>query len=190
MRFRTFLPGFLALTILWVATLACNLPQQDEATVLETIPVTTEAVDSLKSDIQKALEDIQSSGQATLVVDETELTSLVAFELQSLETPFMQDPQVHLRDGQIVVLGNVQQGDTTAPMEMAFTVTPDAEGKPDYQIESAKIGPLPLPESVIAQFSQELDDVFASTIDSRMGNLYIDSILIADGLMTIQGHTR
>jgi uncharacterized protein YpmS len=189
MKFRNFLPGFLALSILWVATLACNFPQQDE-TVQETIPVTTEAVDSLREDLEKVQQDIQNSGQATLVVDEAELTSLVAFELQSQENPPLRDPQVHLQDGQIVLNGNVQQGETNAPVEMVFTVAPDAEGKPDYEIVSAKVGPLPLPESMLAQFSQELDDVFTSTIDSRMEGLYIDSIQIADGAMTIQGHTR
>ena len=189
MRLRKFLPGLLALTILWVVNLACNFPQQDD-TVQETIPVTTEAVDSLKEDLEKAQQDIQNSGQATLVIDEAELTSLVAFELQSMGNSPLQDPQVHLRDGQIILNGNVQQGETTAPMEMVFSVAPDAEGKPDYEVVSAKLGPLPVPESVVAQFSQELDDVFASTIDAQMKGLFIDSIQIADGAMTIQGHTR
>jgi uncharacterized protein YpmS len=184
------LPGFLALTTLLSGTLACKLTRQTTQIPEETIPVSTEAVESLEQEILKANQDIQNTGEATLVIDETELTSLVAFELQSQETPFLRDPQIYLRDGRILMVGNLLQGETTAPVELVLTVAPNAEGRPAFEIVSAKIGPLPLPDTTIQQFSKELNDAFTSTIDPRMEDIFIDTIVIADGRMTIQGHTR
>jgi hypothetical protein len=88
------------------------------------------------------------------------------------------------------MVGNLLQGETTAPVELVLTVAPNAEGRPAFEIVSAKIGPLPLPDTTIQQFSKELNDAFTSTIDPRMEDIFIDTIVIADGRMTIQGHTR
>lgn len=176
----------LALFSLLVVSLACNLFAKTEPTPVVTIPVSTQAVESLEKDLQQAGKQINSSGQTTLTIDEAQLTSLVAFELQKQETPIFQDPQIYLRDGQIKILGKVQQGD----VELALTVSVTSDGRPDYKLVSAKIGPLPLPDAMVQGLSDQLDSAFKSNIDPQMDDIYIDKITIGDGVMTIQGHTR
>jgi len=190
MQRKTFAPGLLALVILLLFSMACNLIAQSEPVATEVIPVTTEALESLEKDIQDAGEEIESSGQATLTIDEQELTSLIAFELGEQENQIYQDPQVFLRDGQIIMIGNVQQGNTTAPLEMIFTVSANAEGRLDYQLVSAKLGPLPLPDFLLEQISGQIDAAFTSKIEPQMEDIFIERIDIADGVMTIQGHKR
>jgi uncharacterized protein YpmS len=183
-------PGLWALAILLLVSMACNLTNRSGPAATATIPVSTEALDSLNKNIEDAGQQIESSGQATLLIDEQELTSLIAFELQDQETPIFQDPQVYLRDGQIKILGNVQQGNTLATLELVLKVSADADGHPDFQLLSAKIGPLPLPDVLLQQISDQLDATFTSKIEPRMENIFIEKITIADGVMTIQGHTR
>ena len=183
-------PGLWALVILLLVGMACNLVNRSEPAATATIPVSTEALDSLEKDLQDAGQQVETTGQATLVIDEQELTSLIAFELQKQDTPIFQDPQVYLRDGQIEILGKVQQGNTMASLKLVLTVSADADGHPDFQLVSAKIGPLPLPDVLLQQISDQLDATFTSKIEPRMENIFIEMITIADGKMTIQGHTR
>lgn len=190
MQRRTFAPGLWALVILLLVSMACNLVTRSEPVPTEVIPVTTEAVDSLEKNIQDAGKELQSSGQATMTIDEQELTSLIAFELADQENQIYQDPQVYLRDGQIRMIGNVQQGNTTAPLEMVFTVSANADGRLEYQLVSAKLGPLPLPDFLLKQISEQIDRAFTSKIEPQMEDIFIERIDIADGVMTIQGHKR
>jgi uncharacterized protein YpmS len=190
MQKSSFKPGLWALVILLLVSIACNLVNRAEPVATEVIPVTTEAVNNLEKNIQDAGKDIESSGQTKLTIDEQELTSLIAFELQGQEIQVYQDPQVYLRDGQIKMIGNVQQGNTTAPLESVFNVSANADGRLEYKLVSAKLGPLPLPDFLLEQISTQIDAAFASKIEPQLEDIFIERIDIADGVMTIQGHKR
>jgi hypothetical protein len=43
---------------------------------------------------------------------------------------------------------------------------------------------------MLQQISGQLDMLFTSKIDPRMDDIFIEKITVADGTMTIQGHTR
>jgi uncharacterized protein YpmS len=190
MKLRFSQPALLAYFSLILVSLACNLANRNAQIPTETIPVTTQAVESLKEEIDQAGQDIQSTGQATLLIDEAELTSLVAIELQNQGISTFEDPQIYLRNGQMIVVGSVKQGDATVPVELDLSVSANSDGRPAYQIVSAMIGPLPLPEALYKEYSEQLNTIFASKINPRIDAIFIDKITIADGVMTIQGHTR
>ena len=180
----------LPVAALILAGLACNF-QKDRPKPPDTpVPVTTEAVQSLQENIQAAATEMKSSGKVTLTVNESQATSLLALEAQSQDGPVLQDPQVLLRDGQVQVFGNVQQGDITAPLQLVLTVQVDAQGRPSFQVVSGYLGPLPLPETMLNEVSTQLDNALTSQIRSEAGNITLDSITITNGEMTIVGHSR
>ncbi len=185
---------FLAIAALIFAGLACNfggfVPQAAPTPTPSPIPVSTQAVQSLELTAQAAAQQARTSGKVTLTMDETQLTSLVALELQKQPNPEISDPQVLLRDGQVQILGNVHQSGITAPMQMNMTVSADAEGRPHYQVVSAKLGPMPLPQSLLDQLTSQVDSVFSEQIGPEVDKIFIESITIADGKMTIVGHNR
>lgn len=180
----------LAVFLLLGASLACNLFRPGPEAPAQTIPVTTEAVESLKVDVQQAATQAVSSGKITLEVDEAELTSLVTFELQQMDPPPLTDVQVHLQDGKIIVSGNAQQENLTLPVVAAATVKVDDQGQPDFNIESAKIGPFSLPERIVSQLTDQLRAAFNENVRPRMGDVVLESITITDGKMVIEGQTR
>ncbi len=186
--------SFLAIATLMIAGLACNFgsfaPQAAPTPTPSPIPVSTQAVQSLELTAQAAAKQAQTSGKVTLTVDESQLTSLVALELQKQSNPVISDPQVLLRDGQVQILGNVNQSGITAPLQMNMTVSADAEGRLHYQVVSAKLGPLPLPQSLLDQLTSQVDSVFSEQIGPEADKIFIESITIADGKMTIVGHNR
>lgn len=190
--YRQKLAFCLALSALLVASLACNLPgRATQAPANATpIPVSTEALENLQENVQSAAATAQSGQPVTLTVTEQQLTSLVAFELQSQEQPIMTDPQVRLQNGQIIVTGNVTQQGISAPLNAVLTPSVDAQGKPHFEIVSAKVGPLPVPQSILDNLTEQMNRSFASELSAQTDNMIIEDIAIGDGVMTITGKTR
>jgi uncharacterized protein YpmS len=183
-------PVFFILSLLVTASLACYFTGLRQEATPVPVPVTTQAVETLEKNAQDAAQAYQDSGEITMEVTEEQLTSLVAFELQKQQDPVLQNPQVYLRDGQVQLRGDVKQGGITAPLEMNMTVTADADGGPQYDVVSAKVGPFPLPQSILDQMTSQIDAVFASQFGAEAENIYIEQITIADGKMNIQGRPR
>lgn len=181
--------GFGLVAVLLVS-LSCNFLKPTVVLPEETIPVTTQAVEELKQDIEAAATQAEAFGQATLVIDEAELTSLVAFELQKEETPVIQEPQIFLRDGQMQIAASIVQGEVNVPVQITVAVSVDNSGQPQFQILTASIGSVALPEDLVVKFSDQLARAFDQNVRPRLGDVFIQSITIADGKMTIQGTTQ
>jgi len=190
MNSRAYLPVALAVVAVMFVNIACNLIKGAEPTLLEEIPVTTEAVEILLEDLQKSSQEIKLTGQTTLVIEEQELTSLAAFELQKQDPQLLKDPQIYLRDGQIKIAAQVEQGNSRANLDIVMDVFANAEGIPEYRLISAKFGSLPLPEAISQQFYQQIDSAFTGKIIPQLNDIFIDKITISDGVMTVQGHMR
>ena len=88
------------------------------------------------------------------------------------------------------IKGNVLQSGFMVPAQMNLVLTTDSDGYPQINILSAKVGPLELPDSMLKEISGQIGSVFTDNISPRIKDIYVESILIADGLMTIIGHTR
>jgi len=176
--------------LIMVVSLACNLGKRATPTPEPTISVSTEAVNSLQAEAEKAAEAMSSTGQATLTLSEEELTSLLTFELQKQENPPLREPQIRLRDGQVRISGKVQQGGSAVSVQLTLTLSADSNGRLQYEILSAKVGPLSLPDLLLEQLTAQLDQAFENNIYPRMEDMYIETITIQDGVMTIQGRKR
>jgi uncharacterized protein YpmS len=182
----------IAVSTLIFASLACNLPGGDKSTQAptETIPAVTEEIQKTEEPLQPTLPTTTPSSQFVLEMDESQMTSMVASQLQNQTDPAINNPQVRLRNGQIEFEANVNQSGLSLPLRLAVAVKVDDQGKPDYEITSANLGPLPLPESILEQFSNQLDLVLADQLKVDGKDLVLDEITIQDGLMTATGHTR
>jgi hypothetical protein len=185
-------PVLLALAALWAASLACTLPGRSAKPPAgyAPIPVTTQAAGELRNNLEVAVSEIATSGSATLVIDEAQLTSILAIELQSQDQLNIQAPQVYLRDGQIQLFGDLQEGKVTAPLKIFLTISADGQGQPQFQVVEAMAGPLPIPKDLLDQFTTQFDRVLARRLNPNDNPLFIDRIAIADGKMNITAHTR
>ncbi|MBK9926440.1 MAG: hypothetical protein IPP66_14285 [Anaerolineales bacterium] len=183
--------------VLILASLACTVfiggPDYSDRPV---IPASAEAAESLKVEIQKAYEAGASTGQVTITITETQITSVLAQRLQTdqnLQTdskPFITDPQVYLRDGQMQIFGKTQQGMLTANIGIIVSMSVDENGKPKIEIVSADFGPLPAPESLKEAISSMIDEAYTGSVGPVATGLRIETISIADGTLTIVGRIK
>jgi uncharacterized protein YpmS len=115
---------------------------------------------------------------------------MISEELSSQENPSLQEPQVFLQDGQMVLTGKVQQSGLNADLEMVMEVGVTSDGKPDVSLISASVGMFSLPQNVLDDLSAQIKSAFESKIDQGIDKIFIDSIAIDGGEMIIEGHAR
>lgn len=182
------LPFFLALVLF--LTLACTIFAGGPDYPEQTIPVSTEAVDSLKQQIEQAVTDGAQSGVVYLFISETQLTSYLALKLQQSADPMFTDPQVFLRDNQMRIYGKTKQGMFTANIGIVLEVGTDEQGKPKLKVVSADFGPLPLPDGLNEAITALIEEAYTGALGPVATGFRIQTIVIADGVMAIQGRIR
>lgn len=182
----------LVVGILMLSSLACNLLNRISDSSIEPTPiiVTNESANNLRKDLTTAIEQLKDGEKVTLVIDEAELTSLVAVELDKQSNPILYDPQISLREGGVQINGKVLQSGFMVPAQLNLILTTNSSGQPQINIKSAKIGPLELPDSVLVELTSQVDSALMHNIRPRIKDIFVESILIADGLMTITGRSR
>jgi hypothetical protein len=97
--------------------------------------------------------------------------------------------QVRLRNGLIIITGEVSQSGFDLPMEVSMRVTPNAQGQPEAEVVEASVGPLPLPDAMTSEIEQQFNTMIQAELAGTGKAIVVDSITIADGTMTIQAHT-
>ena len=196
-RIRTLaLPLFLLSLVL--TSLACTVfVGGPDYSSLPPIPVSGEAAESIKEELRRAFEAGAQTGVITINLTEPQITSYLAVRMQtdpslqqSDKKPLISDPQVYLRDGQMQIYGKTQQGLFAANIGIIVQVGVDAEGKPQIEITSADFGPFPAPEGLKNAITAMIEEAYIGSLGPVATGLRIETIAIANGIMTITGRIR
>jgi uncharacterized protein YpmS len=178
--------------ILFLSSLACNLPGREPATEtpLPTIPVSTEAVASLQDTLTAAKDAFENNQTVEITVNESQLTSLVARELESDPEIPLTDPQIYLRDGQVTLIASLTQNQIAVPVEIVLVLSADGQGNPEYEVIKGQVGPLPVPANLMNRLTSRLDESIANwtRVDDRQ--VFVESIAVGDGNLTLRGFLR
>jgi hypothetical protein len=182
---------------LMLTSLACTIfVGGPDYSTLPQIPASTEAAQSMQDEVKRAFEEGMTTGTITLNFTESQITSFLAARLQSDPTlqqdskPLIADPQVYLRDGQMQIYGKTQQGMFTANIGIIVNVGVDENGQPKIDIASADFGPLPAPKGLTNAIAAMVREAYTGSLGPVATGLRIESITIADGIMTISGRIR
>jgi hypothetical protein len=190
-------PLLLLFITLVLASLACTVfvggpDYSDRAPIV----VSNDAAESLKEEIKRAFEAGVATGEVTINITETQITSVLALRLQTDpnmqqdQKPLITDPQVYLRDGQMQIFGKTQQGMFAANIGIIVSVGVDENGKPKIEVVSADFGPLPAPDGINAAISAMIQEAYTGPVGPVATGLRIQSITITNGIMTITGRIR
>lgn len=188
-------PIFLLTLIL--ASLACTVfVGGPDYSSLPVIPVSAEAIQSMQDEVKRAFEEGAQTGIVTLNFTEEQITSYIAARFQNDTTlqedsqPIITDPQVYLRDGQMQIYGKTKQGMFTANIGIIVSVGVDENGQPKIDIVSADFGPLPAPKGLMDAIAAMVKEAYTGSLGPVATGLRIDTITIANGIMTISGRIR
>ena len=188
----------LFLTILVLTSLACTIfVGGPDYSSLPPIPVSAEAAESIKAEIQRAIEAAAQTGVITVNLTEPQITSYLAARLQtdpslqqSDKKPLITQPQVYLRDGQMQIYGKTQQGMLTANIGIIVNMGVDVNGQPQIDVVSADFGPFPAPEGLKDAITAMVREAYTGSLGPVATGLRIETISIANGVMTVTGRVR
>ncbi|MDI6768217.1 MAG: hypothetical protein QMD04_00915 [Anaerolineales bacterium] len=175
---------------LMLATLACVINVGGPAYPTPAIPISTEAVGSLDQAIQTAVAAGAVSGEVTLVITETQLTSYLALKLQQQSSPFITNPQVYLREGQIRIYGTATQGNFQVTVNFILTAGVDEQGQLTIVLTSADFGPLPVPNGMKEAVTAIIEEAYTGSLGPLATGFRLESITVADGAMVIVGRIK
>ncbi|MBI2758159.1 MAG: LmeA family phospholipid-binding protein [Chloroflexi bacterium] len=181
---------FIALSTLAFASLACSIFIGGPSYPDTPIPISTEAAQNLQDQAKQAIADGAQTGTVTLQITENQLTSYLAFKLDSQANPLITDPQVQLRDGRMKVFGKAERGIFNANISIAMNISVDEQGKPKIEITQADFGPLPTPQGLNDAVSAVVGEAFTGSLGPVATGFRLESIAIADGTMTITGRVK
>jgi hypothetical protein len=190
------LPLFLLILVL--TSLACTIfVGGPDYSSLPPIPVSSEAAESIKEELRRALEAGAQTGIITVNLTEPQITSYLAARLQtdpslqqSDQKPLIMDPQVYLRDGQMQIYGKTQQGMLTANIGIIMNMGVDANGQPQIDVVSADFGPFPAPEGIKDAITAMVREAYTGSLGPVATGLRIETISITNGVMTVTGRIK
>lgn len=187
---KKYLSIFSAIFILILATLACTMnvggPDYPDAI----IPVSTQAAESLKTQLTDALKSGVQGGTIILTITETQITSYLALKLEAQEDPLFTEPQVYLRDGQMQIYGRAHQGYFVANVGIMVSVGIDVEGQPTITITSADFGPFPAPEGLTSSLAAIIKEAYTGAVGPVATGFRIENIIITDGFIVMSGQVK
>lgn len=175
---------------LCLSALACQVDIGGPAAPGDPIPVSTEAAAHVRDAWQSAVAGAVRTGSVTLLFDESQMTSFLALRLQAQEDPLLHEPQVFLRRGVIEVYGLTRRGPLQASVLITIAPQLDSDGSLTFQVISADVGPLPLPDAIRDSLSAILTEALTSPLGSLATGLRITSIAIADGQLALVAEVR
>ncbi len=176
--------------ILALAGMACSVFAGGPAYPETPIAVSTEDAGIVEKHFVEAATSAASTGELTLNITESQITSIVAQKLSEQEDQVVTEPQVYLRDGQIQIYGKATQNNFQVNVRIVLTATVDENGKPKITVVSADLGPIPAPESMNKAISKMVDEAFTGALGPAATGFRLKSITIADGTMTLTGRVK
>ena len=177
------------LASLILATLACQVDVGGPEPPFQPIAANDQAANEVTNLWQSALESALDTGEVMLILDESQLNAFVAKRLAA-ENSLLQEPQVFLRQNAIQVYGYVIQGIFRANIHLSISPILDQEGRITFELSSASVGPIPIPEAVNNTISAILTEAFTGTLGSLATGIRITSLVINDGQLAIVGELR
>jgi hypothetical protein len=176
---------------LMFASLACSIFIGGPDYPAQTVPVSENEVINMQTLMEQALLSGAETGVVTIQITESQLTSYLALKMAARENPPFTEPVVLLRNGQMQMYGKVKTGVFTANMLITMNVGIDATtGMPSITIASADFGPIPAPEGINNAISTIIAEAFTGSFGPVATGIRIESIAIADGVMTLSGRIK
>jgi uncharacterized protein YpmS len=176
--------------IMILVSLACTINIGGPKYPSPSIPISTEVVGELQSTLAAAVTAGVSSGQVTLKINESQLTSFLSYKLQAQSNPILSNIQVYLQDGQIKLYGTAKQGYFEATAGIILTAGVDDQGQLLIDLTTADFGPLPVPAGLLDVTTTAIKEAYTSALGPIATGFRLDSIKIESGTMTVVGRIK
>ena len=175
-----FLTGF----ALILSSLACSLVSPTPPPPTPT-PISTAEYQAMQTEVISAAATAAAGGKVHLEVHRRTLTAAANTELQQSGETRIKNLQVGLEPGLLKLSGSVNQNNIEMPLTIVMKITIDNQGKPHSQVVSGKVGMFAIPDDMLKQITDQVDQMITSQLQVDGGNVFIESLTIDTGKIDI-----
>jgi hypothetical protein len=172
------------------ATMACSIFVGGPALPDPAVAAPPDAFQALQSQIEAAVFNSLADGALHLSITQEQLTAFLVARLANQAEPLITDPQVVLRNGEMIIYGRARSWIFVANVAVTTVFTIDADGRPEILISHAELGPLPMPTAFRDAIAAALNEALTGAVGPIALGFRLDSIDIADGSMTLTGRLK
>jgi hypothetical protein len=175
---------------MFLTTLACQIDVGGPARPGERIASDENQATQVAETWSQALSAAIETGEVTVLFDESQITGFVQSRMQTNDTPLLANPQIYLRDGQILVHGIFERGIFKASALLRIEPFIGSDGELSMRLIEATVGPIPAPDLLMESVSALLTEALTGSVGSLATGIRITSIAISNGEMAIVGQLR
>jgi len=129
----------------------------------------------------------QPGSLSSATITEQQITSWLALEMKNSPDLPLSEVQVYLRGGQIQIWGMVNGSTGSTSALLTGTVSIDSYSQPVFTLESMQIGQQTVPDILLSQAEDWLNELLTEKINSEIPGLKLMNINVTNGLITISG---
>jgi hypothetical protein len=172
------------------ATMACSIFVGGPALPDPPVAAPPDAFQALQSEIETAVLNSLTSGALRLSITQEQLTAFLVSRLSSQADPLITDPQVVLRNGEMIIHGRARSWIFEANIAVTTAFSIDEDGRPEILISHAELGPLPMPTALRDAIAVALNEALTGAVGPVALGFRLETIDIGDGNMTLTGRLR
>jgi hypothetical protein len=180
---------FLTVIALILSALACSLVSPTALPPTPT-PISTAEYKAMVTEVQSAVATAAAGGKVHLEFTEGQLTAAANTELQQQGETRIKNVQIGLDAGLLNLSGLVNQNGFEMPLTITMKITVDDQGKPHTQILSGKVGMFAIPDNMLKQITDQVDQMIISQLQANGGNVFIESLTIDKGKIDIVAQVK
>ncbi len=156
-------------------------PERPGAAIIASDVTAMEAKSMLASSIP------QPGALSSATITEQQVTSWLAMAMKNNPDLPLSDVQVYLRDGKIQIWGMVNGSADSTSVLLVGTVGIDGNARPIFTIESMQIGQQIVPDILLSQAENWLNQMLTEQINSQIPGLQLMNVNVTNGLITVSG---
>lgn len=185
---------YFAIFVLGMVTLACSLPNiNSQSQSAPSIQLPDKSVIDQSTQSAPTTGDLsinKDTKQFLYETDESTLTSKFSEVLNSRPEIGISNPVIFLRNGVVEIHAQYNQSGINLPLVVVINLFINTQSQIEYEITSAKIGPLPLPGALVEQFSTYFDTLISSNLGLDQSNVVFNTLVIENGILSVSGYYR
>ena len=123
----------------------------------------------------------------SVTITESQINSLVLQALGSQAEAFLINPKVDLKQGQMILSGQIKQSIVVINVRVVLEPYIDENGLPKMKLVEADLGPLPVPEGMNQQLSDIFEPIILQVVSGYGQNVKLQTITVSEDAMTLTG---
>lgn len=164
----------LLLVAVSVISLACLIPGMAKPTPTQPPATATPA---------------EVTGDIHFSFTEDQINELIKQQLSSIKDFPIETPHASLPDGEVLLVGKVKLN--VASTEAEVVLVPDVEnGKLVWTAKSAKLGPVPMPDTALQQLTSLVNQLTEYLLKEEDATFIVERVSISNRTLTIDGKSE